>query len=279
MKGFKDWFIAKHGFWPGMPGEKIEVSFVRLCDALADFVDSETGRGDWSEIVTADLAIEPIKISYTNYRGENSIRTITPIKPWYGSTEWHPEPQWLLTAFDHEKQANRDFALKDFGYPAPSPRAQALEEVISELVDAQHKCFEWTGSAFLADELDATEDTECKAAIYKDLCALGNTMSWLQDQVRALSSQPVAGRRKTVDELAAYLCDEFDFDLNPVHGASWPEHENDEGKREGGFVRLQPSDVQAYARENAKRILTFLGLAASPGASATRPTGGSDADA
>ncbi|PJR88726.1 hypothetical protein CN878_16885 [Ochrobactrum sp. 695/2009] len=72
--------------------------------------------------------------------------------------------------------------------PAPSPRALALEEIISELVDAQHKCFEWTGSAFLADELDAIEDAECKAAIYKDLCALGNTMSWLQDQVRALSS-------------------------------------------------------------------------------------------
>nr|WP_278388440.1 hypothetical protein [Brucella intermedia] len=72
--------------------------------------------------------------------------------------------------------------------PAPSPRALALEEIISELVDAQHKCFEWTGSAFLADELDATEDAECKVAIYKDLCALGNTMSWLQDQVRALSS-------------------------------------------------------------------------------------------
>lgn len=67
-------------------------------------------------------------------------------------------------------------------------RELALEEIISELVDAQHKCFEWTGSAFLADELDAIEDAECKAAIYKDLCALGNTMSWLQDQVRALSS-------------------------------------------------------------------------------------------
>jgi len=70
---------------------------------------------------------KPVTLVYTNYGGETSERTITPIKPWFGSTEWHPEPQWLLTAFDHEKQANRDFALKDFGYPSPSPRAQALE--------------------------------------------------------------------------------------------------------------------------------------------------------
>lgn len=73
--------------------------------------------------------MNPVTLIYTNYRGEESERTITPQRVWYGSTEWHPEPQWLMTAFDHEKQANRDFALKDFGYPAPYPRAQALEEL------------------------------------------------------------------------------------------------------------------------------------------------------
>lgn len=72
--------------------------------------------------------MNPVTLIYTNYRGEMSERTITPQRVWYGSTEWHPEPQWLITAFDHEKQANRDFALKDFGYLAPSTRAQALEE-------------------------------------------------------------------------------------------------------------------------------------------------------
>lgn len=72
--------------------------------------------------------MNPVTLIYTNYRGEMSERTITPQRVWYGSTEWHPEPQWLITAFDHEKQANRDFALKDFGYLAPSTHAQALEE-------------------------------------------------------------------------------------------------------------------------------------------------------
>ncbi|MVA91571.1 hypothetical protein GOZ80_05990 [Agrobacterium vitis] len=60
---------------------------------------------------------EPITLTYTNYRGEISERTILPKNIWFGSTEWHPEPQWLLTAFDLGKQTVRDFALKDFGKP------------------------------------------------------------------------------------------------------------------------------------------------------------------
>jgi predicted DNA-binding transcriptional regulator YafY len=54
-----------------------------------------------------------IKICYTNYRGETAIREIVPKSIYFGSTEWHPEPQWLLTAFDVEKKADRDFAMKD----------------------------------------------------------------------------------------------------------------------------------------------------------------------
>lgn len=71
----------------------------------------------------------PITLTYTNYRGETSERAITPIRPWFGSTEWHPEPQWLLRAYDHDKGAERDFALKDFGRQQPSAaRELALEE-------------------------------------------------------------------------------------------------------------------------------------------------------
>ncbi|TCN30300.1 hypothetical protein [Sinorhizobium americanum] len=70
-----------------------------------------------------------------------------------------------------------------------------------------------------------------------------------------------------VEELAAFLCSDFDEEFNPCHGYHWPEHENDDGYRgAGGYVRLQPSDVQARARESATRILRFLapGGAAGP---------------
>ena len=54
------------------------------------------------------------RLVYTNWRGETSERTITPMHVWFGATDWHPEPQWLLRAWDHERNAERDFALKDF---------------------------------------------------------------------------------------------------------------------------------------------------------------------
>jgi predicted DNA-binding transcriptional regulator YafY len=54
-----------------------------------------------------------IKILYTNYRNETKVRTIIPIKIWFGETDWHPEKQWLLDAYDLEKEAERSFALID----------------------------------------------------------------------------------------------------------------------------------------------------------------------
>jgi Predicted transcriptional regulator len=54
-----------------------------------------------------------VSILYTNWRGETAERTIIPEKIFFGSTEWHKEPQWLLHAFDVEKTAYRDFAMKD----------------------------------------------------------------------------------------------------------------------------------------------------------------------
>jgi len=54
-----------------------------------------------------------VKIKYKNWKGKAAIRTIKPIKIWYGSTQWHSEEQWLLKAKDIDKEAERDFALKD----------------------------------------------------------------------------------------------------------------------------------------------------------------------
>jgi predicted DNA-binding transcriptional regulator YafY len=54
-----------------------------------------------------------ITFVYKNYRGEIGVRTVIPQKIWFGSTEYHDVSQWLLTAFDVEKNADRDFALTD----------------------------------------------------------------------------------------------------------------------------------------------------------------------
>lgn len=54
-----------------------------------------------------------VRILYTNYRGETALRAIIPERLYFGSTEWHPEPQWLLEATDVEKDQSRSFAMKD----------------------------------------------------------------------------------------------------------------------------------------------------------------------
>ncbi len=54
-----------------------------------------------------------VRILYKNYRGETGHRDIIPEKIWFGSTEWHKEEQWLLDAHDVEKDALRNFAMKD----------------------------------------------------------------------------------------------------------------------------------------------------------------------
>ena len=50
-------------------------------------------------------------IDYTNWRGERGERRIRPIAVAFLANEWHPEPQWLLTAIDVDKDARRDFAM------------------------------------------------------------------------------------------------------------------------------------------------------------------------
>jgi len=54
-----------------------------------------------------------IKVSYTNWRNETTIRTIIPSKIWWGSTEWYKDEQWLLDVWDVEKEAVRTYAMKN----------------------------------------------------------------------------------------------------------------------------------------------------------------------
>lgn len=56
---------------------------------------------------------EVVKILYTNWKHETRYRIIKPISIEFKSTEWHKEEQWILSAVDVEKNAIRNFAMKD----------------------------------------------------------------------------------------------------------------------------------------------------------------------
>lgn len=51
---------------------------------------------------------------YRNWRGEVDLRRIQPMSIKFDTSKWHPEPQWLLHAYDADKRELRMFALRNF---------------------------------------------------------------------------------------------------------------------------------------------------------------------
>lgn len=55
----------------------------------------------------------PLRFDHRNHRGETAYREARPIKIYFGSSERHPEKQWLMEAFDFAKGEVRIFAMRD----------------------------------------------------------------------------------------------------------------------------------------------------------------------
>ena len=69
---------------------------------------------------------------YINYKGTKSTRNVIPMSLYFGATEFHPENQWLMVAYDLDKQCERTFALNDI-------IVGSFAEQISQLSWKQHK--------------------------------------------------------------------------------------------------------------------------------------------
>jgi predicted DNA-binding transcriptional regulator YafY len=54
-----------------------------------------------------------IQIDYVNWRGERAWRRIVPQRLYFAVVEWHPGEQWILDAWDLDKDGMRSFAMKD----------------------------------------------------------------------------------------------------------------------------------------------------------------------
>jgi hypothetical protein len=77
-------------------------------------VDQPAQDGEWDDTAPT------LEFRYTNWRGEQSTRRVWPIRIWYGATDYHSDKQWFLKAFDVDKQAERDFALRDMQPDQPA---------------------------------------------------------------------------------------------------------------------------------------------------------------
>lgn len=59
------------------------------------------------------LPDEFVNVQYQNYRGEVGWRKVLPTRIWFGTTEWHLEPQWFVDVIDATHGRDRSLAMKD----------------------------------------------------------------------------------------------------------------------------------------------------------------------
>ncbi len=84
---------------------------------------------------------DAIRFKYTNWKGETGIRTVKPIKLWFGTTEFHKGHHWFLKAFDVDKQAERDYAIEDIIkiYPIYEPqRIDTAQDISNKAISKEN---------------------------------------------------------------------------------------------------------------------------------------------
>ena len=64
----------------------------------------------------------PLTFTYKNHRGEVATRRVQPGFIYFGTTDWHPTPCWLMRVHDLDKGAPRDFDLREIRFDE-APRA------------------------------------------------------------------------------------------------------------------------------------------------------------
>lgn len=156
---------------------------------------------------TAEPESRPITLTYTNWKGETAQRTIIPRRVWWGSTEWHPEPQWLLTAFDVGKEAERDFALKDFGQPAQPVAVEFSFKLdtspVRAMLDAAEDHFAHLGTVSATIRVNALRHGATEDEINDFISGKSDFVAWMQDRVKP---QPLTVQDAArVPEIAAMI--------------------------------------------------------------------------
>lgn len=106
-------------FYLQLPKDAVSPIDCKRCEGHGVY-DGKDEQGNGYEFECGDCegtgrikGVEPLTFAYRNYRGEVAERRVIPKAIWHGSTQYHTEPQWLMTALDLDKQSDRDFAMRD----------------------------------------------------------------------------------------------------------------------------------------------------------------------
>ena len=73
-----------------------------------------------------------LTVLYTNWRSAT-------VRVHWGNNEWHREPQWLREAWDYDKNAVRDFALKDCDFASRVPVAGNEQALVDAAMKAMSR--------------------------------------------------------------------------------------------------------------------------------------------
>lgn len=109
---------------PGLSPADVEAGAIIGLRRPADDVPQQPWRCvDWGgnrryaqEHLVREVALdgpEVVEALYLNHAGVNAWRKFVPGRLWFGTTEWHPEPQHLLQVWDLERGALRDYAIEN----------------------------------------------------------------------------------------------------------------------------------------------------------------------
>ncbi|MBH1992481.1 MAG: hypothetical protein I8H86_06300 [Sphingomonadaceae bacterium] len=149
--------------------------------------------------------------------------------------------------------------------------AEKLYDDLNEILSPFH----WEAwQAALFCDLDHWPEEDEQEAIARgvDGVAVGEHYQAWSDDVRAkivalFPSSPAPdrgeGEAERIERAAEWLHNEGSFD-DAWPDRTWPEHPGDTGQRDGGFVKIVPSDVQAKFREVATRMLRVFPSALKP---------------
>lgn len=176
----------------------------------------------------------PTAFSYTNWRGETSVRHVIPKGIRYAATEWHPEPQWLLDAFDIDRAADRSFAFSGIRASSLSvpqqgevlwegPAWKLISDEVVQAVDDERRVQVVTVPEPIV--LDVTAETGDEASPV--ICQAYGQMSPMHVCLREAEGEwrsPAEGRSLALcSEHGAYALDEGWVQLPAVQ--SQPDHE------------------------------------------------------
>ena len=83
------------------------------------------------------------------------------MRVWFGKTDWHPDEQWLLEGYDHDRQATRNYALADI-FAWHSDRA-AVAEIVSGIYE------HFKGGLYYVQGTALDSETETPLVVYRTL--------------------------------------------------------------------------------------------------------------